>query len=194
MDYSALLRKRRSIRFFRQMNVAEKHLIKMVEAACHAPSAANNQVLRYTIVRNMDLVQAVFYHTKYAGRVTPRRSPEWGVNAPTAFIALSAVKNGPAISPMVYADAGAAIMSMQFAALEENLGTCWIGAFNAREVTEILQIDPAEQLIFLLAVGHPAENPVEDTIEANESVAYYLDEYDCLHVPKYKADAITRIL
>jgi len=166
----------------------------MVESACHAPSAANNQVLRYTIVRNPDLVQAVFYHTKYAGRVTPRRSPEWGVNAPSAFIAVSAVKNGPSISPMVYADAGAALMSMQFSAVEEGLGCCWIGAFNAREVTEILAIDPSEQLIFLLAVGHPAEKPVEDTIEISESVAYYLDEYDCLHVPKYKVEAVTRIL
>ena len=193
MNYSDLLRKRRTIRFYRQMPVAEKHLLKLVEAACHAPSAANNQVLRYTIVRNPDLVQAVFYHTKYAGRVTPKRSPEWGVNAPTAFIAVSAVKNGPEVSPMVYADSGAAIMSMQFAAVQENLGTCWIGAFNAKEVTEILEIPSNEKLIFLLAVGHPAETPVEDQIDIEENVAYYLDTYDRLHVPKYKLEAVTRI-
>ena len=194
MNYDAVLLKRRTIRFYQQKPVAEKHLVKMVEAALHAPSAANNLPLRYTIVRNSDLVQAVFYHTKYGGRVTPRRSPEWKVNAPTAFIAVSAVKNGPSISPMVYADSGAAIMSMQFAAVQENLGTCWIGAFNAKEVSEILAIDGSEQLIFLLAVGHPAETPVEDAIEAGESVAYYLDEYDRLHVPKYKLEAVTRIL
>ena len=194
MDFSALLRKRRTIRFYRQMNVAEEHLVRMIEAACQAPSAANNQLLRYTVVRNPDLVQAVFYHTKYAGRVTPKRSPEWGVNAPTAFIAVSAVKNGPVISPMVYADAGAAIMSMSFQALEEKLGTCWIGAFNAKEVANILETDKSEELLYLLAVGHPAENPVEDEISAGESVAYYVDEYDILHVPKYNAEAVTRIL
>ena len=194
MNYSDLLRKRRTIRFYRQMPVAEEHLLKMISAACHAPSAANNQVLRYTVVRNPDLVQAVFYHTKYAGRVTPKRSPEWGVNAPTAFIALSAVKNTPALSPMVYADAGAAVMSMAFQAVEEKLGTCWIGAFNAKEVTKILEIDKSEELIYLLAVGHPAENPVEDRITAGEGVAYYVDEYNTLHVPKYTAEAVTRIL
>ena len=194
MNYDAVLLKRRTIRFYQQKPVAEKHLVKMVEAALHAPSAANNLPLRYTIVRNSDLVQAVFYHTRYGGRVTPRRSPEWKVNAPTAFIAVSAVKSGPSVSPMVYADSGAAIMSMQFAAVQENLGTCWIGAFNAKEVSEILAIDASEQLIFLLAVGHPAETPVEDTIEANESVAYYLDGFDRLHVPKYKLEAVTRIL
>lgn len=194
MDYSNILRKRRTIRFYRQMPVAENHLIKMIAAACHAPSAANNQVLRYTIVRNPDLVQAVFYHTKYAGRVTPKRSPEWGVNAPTAFIAVSAVKNGPVISPMVYADAGAAIMSMAFQAVEEKLGTCWIGAFNAREVANILETDKSEELLYLLAVGHPAENPVEDEISSGESVAYYVDEFNTLHVPKYNIESVTRIL
>ena len=194
MDFSAILRKRRTIRFYRQMPVAEKHLFKLIECARHAPSAANNQVLRYTVVRNPDLVQAVFYNTSYAGRVTPRRSPEWGKNAPTAFIAVSAVKNGPAVSNMVYADAGAAIMSMSFAAVEENLGCCWIGAFKAGEVASLLEIPANEQLLFLLAVGHPAETPVEDTIEKDESVAYYLDEFDRLHVPKYNVQAITRIL
>jgi len=77
MDYNAILQKRRTIRFYQQKKVAEKHLVKMVEAALHAPSAANNQILRYTIVRNEDLVQAVFYHTRYGGRVTPKRSPQW---------------------------------------------------------------------------------------------------------------------
>ena len=194
MDYGAILRKRRTIRFYQNKSVAEKHLINMVAAALHAPSAANNLPLRYTVVRDPDLVQAVFYHTKYGGRVTPRRSPEWNVNAPRAFIAVSAVKNGSQISNMVYADAGAAIMSMQFQAVAENLGTCWIGAFNARETTQILAIPDSEQLIFLLAVGHPAENPVEDQIRSGESVAYYLDEYDRLHVPKYELEAVTRIL
>ena len=166
----------------------------MIQSACHAPSAANNLPLRYTVVRNEDLVQAVFYHTSYGGRVTPKRSPEWGVNAPAAFIAMTAVKNGPAISPMVYADAGAAIMSMQFTAVEENLGTCWIGAFNAREVSEILSIPENEQLLFLLAVGHPAESPMEDTINAGEDTAYYIDSFDRLHVPKYSVEAITRFM
>ena len=95
---------------------------------------------------------------------------------------------------MVYADAGAAIMSMSFQALEEKLGTCWIGAFNAKEVANILETDKSEELLYLLAVGHPAENPVEDEISANESVAYYVDEFDTLHVPKYSVEAVTRIL
>ncbi len=194
MDYSALLKKRRSIRFYQQKPVAEKHLIKMVQAALHAPSAANNQVLRYTIIRNQDLVQAVFHHTRYGGRVTPKRSPKWGDNAPTAFIAVSAVKNGSEISPAVYSDAGAAIMIMLFAAVEENLGTCWIGAFNGKEVAQLLETPANEQLLYLIAVGHPAESPVEETIRKNESVAYYLDEYDRLHVPKYEFEAVTKIM
>lgn len=194
MDFGAILRKRRTIRFYQKKNVAEKHLIAMVEAALHAPSAANNQMLRYTVIRNEDLVQAVFYHTRYGGRVTPKRNPEWGVNAPTAFIAVSAVKSNGQLGSMVYADAGAAIMSMLFQAVAENLGACWLGAFNGKEVAKLIETPDSEQLIFLVAVGHPAETPLEEQISIDESVAYYLDEFNRLHVPKYTLEAVTRIL
>ena len=184
MDFGAILRKRRTIRFYQKKSVAEKHLIAMVEAALHAPSAANNQMLRYTVIRNEDLVQAVFYHTRYGGRV----------NAPTAFIAVSAVKSNGQLGSMVYADAGAAIMSMLFQAVAENLGACWLGAFNGKEVAKLIETPDSEQLIFLVAVGHPAETPLEEQISIDESVAYYLDEFNRLHVPKYTLEAVTRIL
>ena len=110
MDFQELCRRRRTIRFYQRRNVAVEHLAAMVDLARRAPSAANNQILRYTIVRNPDLVQAVFLHTAWAGRVTPKRSPEWGHNAPAAFIAVSALRNGPVLPQMAYADAGAAII------------------------------------------------------------------------------------
>ena len=65
MDYSALLKKRRSIRFYQQKPVAEKHLVKMVQAALHAPSAANNQVLRYTIIRNQEVVSGTLIFIEF---------------------------------------------------------------------------------------------------------------------------------
>lgn len=194
MDFKEICRRRRTVRFYQHKNVALEHLIAMIDCARRAPSAANNQILRYTVVRNPDLVQAVFLHTAWGGRVTPRRSPEWGRNAPAAFIAVSALRSGPVLPQMAYADAGAAIMTMQYAAADAGLGSCWIGAFKVKEVGAILAVPAKEQLIFLLAVGHPAEKPVMDEIEADGSVAYYLDEDDTLHVPKYSVKAVTRIL
>ena len=170
MNYSAILAKRRTIRFYQQKSVAEKHLVKMIEAACHAPSGANNQVLRYTIVRNKDLVQAVFYHTKYGGRVTPKRSPEWGVNAPAAFIAVSAVKNGEAINSSVYADAGAAIMSMQFQAVEENLGTCWICAFEKAKMNQVMQVQAPWSVEAITPLGYANQPPRELQYKALDAI------------------------
>lgn len=193
MDFKELCRRRRTVRFYQKKPVALEHLIHLVDLARRVPSASNNQILRYTIVRDPDLVQAVFLNTAWGGRVTPRRSPEWGHNAPTAFIAVSAVRTGEKLSVMAYADAGAAIMTMQYGAVDAGLASCWLGAFKGKEVTELLAVPPEEQLIFLLAVGHGAEQPVMDEIEAGESVAYYLDTFDTLHVPKYSVKAITRI-
>ena len=194
MDFKVLAARRRTVRFYQRKAVAEEHLLHLIDVARRAPSAANNQILRYTVVRNPDRVQAVFLHTAWAGRVKPKRTPEWGFNAPPAFIAVSAVKNGPTLPPLAYADAGAAIMAMQYAATDANLGSCWIGAFKAREVAALLEIPDSEQLLFLLAVGHPAEAPVQDEIGMGDDVGYYLDTFDVLHVPKYSVKAITRIL
>ena len=194
MEFKTVAQRRRTVRFYQNKPVAEEHLLQLVDLARRAPSAANNQILRYTIVRTPDLVQAVFLHTAWAGRVKPKRTPEWGFNAPPAFIAVSAVRNGAAPAPMAYADAGAAIVTMQYAATDARLGSCWIGAFKAKEVTALLEIPAQEQLLFLLAVGHPAETPVQDEIEMGDDVGYYLDTFAVLHVPKYSVRAITRVL
>ena len=89
MDFMELL-ERRTIRFFRQEPVPEADLRKMLDAARRASCGANAQILRYMVIRDPELVEKVFYCTAYAGKVKPRRSPVWGVNAPLTFIALLA--------------------------------------------------------------------------------------------------------
>jgi len=189
MELSELFAKRRSIRFYRQSAVKPEDLRALVAAARHAPSAANNQVLRYTLVHSAGLVEKLFSHTAWGGRVKPHRNPEWGKTAPTAFIAVSTTS---ADAKVIHADAGAAIMLMELRAVELGLGTCWIGAFHASEVTVLLELPPGETLLYLLAVGHPAETPVEESIEAGEAPGYYLDGANTIHVPKFSVNALSR--
>ena len=94
---------------------------------------------------------------------------------------------------MLYADAGAAIQSMEYAAWEENIGSCWIGPFNKEKTAEILELEK-EKLLFLVALGYKGEEPVQDEITLSDSPKYYLDENDVLHIPKYTVDAITKFV
>ena len=49
---------------------------------------------------------------------------------------------------------------------------------------------PVQLALFVVALGYPAEQPVSEDAAAGESVRYYLDDEDRLHVPKFTVDAL----
>ena len=187
MSLSDALTKRRSIRFYRQQPVEHEKLNDMLEAARQTSCACNFQRLRFVVITSPELAKQVFAQTAWAGLVQPRRSPVWGINAAQTFIAITA----PApVQPIVQADAGAAIQSMQIAAYENGLGCCWLGAIKRPELHKLLQLDDSVEILYLLAVGYPAEHPVSEDVSAPDKVSYYLDDNDLLHIPKLTKDVL----
>ena len=187
MDFSELAPSRRTIRRFKQIPIPDSELRHIVDMARHSSCASNKQPIRYVIIRDNELVKAIFETTRWAGMVAPRRTPEWGKNAPLAFIALTIPADA---GKLINADAGAAIQSMEFAAWERGLGCCWFASFSPEKVQELIQLDNSEKVLYIVAVGFPDETPVGEDA-ANGEVAYYLDDDDTLHVPKLPVDEIT---
>ena len=179
MEYRELLKQRRTIRLFKQQPVSDDLLAYLVDAARVASCASNKQRLRYTVVRDPEMVLEVLKHTRWAGLVQPHRNPEPGVTSPAAFIVITTTENE--LSELLCADAGAAIQSMEFAATDAGLGCCWLGAIDRDEIRKIVNCD---RIVYLAAVGYPAESPRSIDIPATESCAYYLDENGTLTVPK----------
>ncbi len=186
MDFHSLL-VRRTIRRFNQTALAKADFIALIDAARRASCAANRQRLRYIAVCSPEKVNAILPLTRYAALVAPKRNPEAGVTAPTAFLAVTATEKP---SPHLYADAGAAIQSLEFAAWERGIGCCWLGSFDQTRSAEILEIPEPERLLYLVALGYPAEVPCLEDIPADGDPKYYLDAQDTLHVPKYTVDAL----
>ena len=185
------IRKRRTIRRYKQEPVADATLLELVEAASLAPSGANTLPLRYVIARTPQLVEQIFMLTAWGGHVKPNRNPVWGVSAPAAFIAVC-TPQAAANLPLTHADAGAAIQSILLRAVELGLGACWLGAFDKQQADKILRFKDMACL-YLVAVGAPGEAPVKETIKIGESTKYFLDSNDVLHVPKYEADSISEL-
>ena len=187
----ALLR-RRTIRLYRQEPIPESDLRYMIDAARLTSCAANLQRLRFVVVRTASLVNQVLSHTAWGAYVRPARTPKAGENGPTAFVAVAGPRDANA--PLLHADAGAAIQSMQLAAWTRGLGCCWIGSVEHEPVERLLGIPAELSLLYVLAVGYPAENPVCEDISAEESRKYYLDEQGTLHVPKISLEDVSRWL
>jgi len=190
MELLEAIKRRRSIRKFKQEPVPDSSLLALVEAASVAPSGGNSQPLRYAIVRTPALVKEVFDLVAWAAHVRPRRNPVWGVSAPAAFIAVCSSVGGD--NALVFADAGAAIQSMLLRAVDLGLGCCWLGAFNKAKAAEVVGISGAHCL-FLVAVGVPDERPALKEIGLEDPTAYSLDTNDVLSVPKYSVSSIAEL-
>ena len=185
MEFRELLEKRRTVRLFEQRPVADEVLASLVDAARVASCSSNKQRLRYTVVREPEMVLKVLVHTRWAGLVQPHRTPVPGVTSPAAFIVVTTTENE--LSESLCADAGAALQSIEFAATDAGLGCCWFGAINRKEIRDLLSCGP---IVYLAAVGYPAESPRRVDIPITESCAYYLDENGTLTVPKIKLEDI----
>jgi FMN reductase [NAD(P)H] len=183
------IQERRSIRFFTQQAVPEEILREMIDGARVTSCAGNMQQLRYVVVSTPELAEKVFEQTAWGAMVRPKRNPQWGKTAAPAYIAVL----GPSdCAPIVHADAGAAIQSMQLIAHARGLGSCWLGAIQRAALCALLRVSPTQQLLYLLAVGYPGEKPLSEDVAAGSSLRYYLDEQDRLHVPKLCAEDVAR--
>lgn len=180
---------RRTIRLYQQKSVSEVDLRAMLNGARLTCSGGNQQPLRYLVVRTPALAEKVFAQTAWAFLVRPRRTPVWGVTAPQTFIAVLGSGDG---APLLHANAGAAVQSMQLVAWARGLGCCWLGAIQREALHELLQLPLGQQVLYLLAVGYPAEEPVREDVSERESHAYYVDGENRLHVPKLRLEDVVQ--
>ena len=61
--------------------------------------------------------------------------------------------------PAAQINVAIALEHIALAAVEEDLATCWIGAFNPHKVRQVLGIPKNIQIIELMCLGYPADKP-----------------------------------
>lgn len=177
---------RRTIRKYAQKPVPKEVLLKCVDAARLSPSGANRQPLKYIIIDDHELMKEVFSTLKWAGYL-PSYQP--GENeTPQAYIVITLDKN---IYENYGHDAGIAAMSISMVAHDNGLGSCILGSANREKLKEILKMPDSSDIILVVALGYPSENPVVDKVK-DGNIKYWLDENKVLHVPKRSLEEILR--
>ena len=166
MEEKEAIEKRNSIRKYEDRPVPEEKLMKVLEAARLAPSGRNCQDWKFIVVRDEEKKQEL-------GRLS---GGQYHVH--TAPVIIAAVATDPEelmpcgiqASPVNLA---IAIDHMTLAALEEGLGTCWIGAFDQEEVKKLLGVPEQLSIISLLTVGFPGEAGRPKNRKALEDIVCY---------------------
>jgi nitroreductase len=185
MTYDKITR-RRTIRKYAWKDIPKETLLKCVDAARLSPSGANRQPLKYVIVNDQKLLNEVFDTLSWAGYL-PDYQPS-GEEMPRAYIVILLDKK---IRKNCGHDAGIAAMSISMVAYDEGLGSCILGAVNRERLRRILKIPDGLDMVLVVALGYPAENPVVDKMK-NGDMKYWLDENGVLHVPKRNLEDIVK--
>jgi len=178
---------RRSIRRFQQKAIDIELLRNFVNAARVAPSAANLQPLEYFIVTEEDLRLKIFETIGWAGYIKPTWKPSKN-ERPTAYIIIL-VKD---INNKYYMrDVGLASENIVLAAEEKHIGSCILCKIEKNKIQEILKIPDNLHVDSVIALGYKAEQSVVENLK--ESVEYWRDENEVLHVPKRNLDDIIHV-
>ncbi len=150
MDVMEAIRTRRSVRAYKDAPVEEEKLQAVLEAARLAPSACNFQEWRFVVVRDAGM----------RGRLAKAaRNQAFVGQAPVVIAACAeSVEHVMGCGHLSYPiDVAIAIDHMTLAAVEQGLGTCWIGAFDEDAVKELLGIPEEARVVELLPLGYPAD-------------------------------------
>ncbi len=178
---------RRSIRRFHQRPVKLEILKKCANAGRLAPSAANLQPIEYCIVNDKTLCTHLFEALHWAAYIQPKWTPK-ETERPTAYIVVL-IKDTQ--NPYYERDVGLATENIVLTAEGEGLGSCILCNIERVKIQELCNIPLTLAVDSVIALGYKAETSVVEDLK--DSVKYWRDEKDILHVPKRKLEDIIHI-
>ncbi|MGI6371686.1 MAG: nitroreductase family protein [Caldicoprobacterales bacterium] len=180
--------KRRSIRKYKNQEIPQDKLKKVLEAANWAPSNGNSQPWRFIVTKGeyVDKVCNVFYnwakdYIPNAPYIPKEQVPgmlKYAENfggAPVHIIVTHEIFEDEMKTKEALMAASAAIQNLCLAAWEEGLGTVWIGGYvlHAEDTREILQLSENQEIAGIIPIGYPDENPVPpERIDLNQKVEW----------------------
>ncbi len=181
-----LIIKNRSCRRFDQsVRISAEQVKNWVELARFSASARNMQTLKFIISSDETVNKQLFQHLGWAGYLTYWQGPEEG-ERPVAYVI---VLHDKSLSENYSCDDGIAMQSILLGAVEDGFGGCIIGTVNKGKVAKILRLPENLEVLWVIALGKPAEKiELETTIENN--IKYWRGEDGTHHVPKRPLDEI----
>ena len=150
MDVTKAIRDRRSVRSYENKDIPQEVLLKVLEAARLAPSANNRQPWKFVVVREA---------AKRKALAKAAKEQQFVAEAPVviAAVALEPERTMTCGVPTYAVDLAIAVDHMTLAAVQQGLGSCWIGAFYQEDVKKLLEIPDECKVAALLTLGYPRD-------------------------------------
>ncbi len=187
MDVSEAIKKRRSIRKFKPDPIPEEKIRLLLESARLAPSGTNTQPWRFVVIKDNDTkkkLQEAAHNQRHIGRAPviivccadlkafkefPERVDELiesgALPERTREVFIPYLSKGmdtvtkDALMVAAAANVAIAVEHIVLQAVEIGLGTCWVRWYEDNKVKEILDIPEHVEVMALLPIGVPGEDP-----------------------------------
>jgi nitroreductase len=159
MNFTTLAKNRHSCRKYTEEIPSEELLSKVLNAARLAPSAKNLQPWKFIVVNEEDVLKQV---KACYGRSWLEKAPVLIVVCGDHSTAWAREDDGKDHTDI---DIAIAIDHLTLAATDSGLGTCWICRFDAKKVAEILGVPDPWEVIALIPIGFPVNDPDTDRHE-----------------------------
>ena len=166
MELKEAIEKRQSVRSYEDKPVPEEKLRRVLEAARLSPSASNMQPRKFVVVRDR----------KRREELARAASGQAFVGEAPVVIAAVATEPESIMTcgvPRYAVDVAIAVDHMTLAAVDEGLGTCWIGSFSQEKVREILGIPDRYRVVALLPLGFPQRESATKQRKPLDQIACY---------------------
>lgn len=168
MELVEAIRKRRSVRKYKDARLPEQTVRELLELATWAPSASNNQPWVFVVVEDRDYLKSLSDRAKtfwlenmqeaaamkrYRGALS---SPEFNVfyDAPVLVLIY-----GDRNIRTFICDCTLAAQNLMLAAWDRGIGSCWIGfaddIANTPEVKAELNVPEGYELVAPIILGYP---------------------------------------
>jgi len=167
MEYLDLIKERHSVREYKDDNVEEEKLNKILEAALIAPTAHNMQAFKIVVIRTKD-------HEDKLKKIYPK---SFFTQAPIVLGVFSIKQNSWIRKDgRNYGDVDAAIVMdhIILAATALGLGTCWIANFDSVAASELTMLGEGYEPIAFTPIGYFQAKDFKKIRKTLEEIVVYL--------------------
>ena len=172
-------------RFDESVSIGADQIRRWIDLARHSPSGRNMQPLKYVICTDRKTKAVIFDHLAWAGYLKEWPGPSEG-ERPVAYIAVMKDKE---LADNIFCDDGIAMQSILLGAVSDGFGGCIIGSFNKSKIRNILALPDHLDIVYMMALGKPAETVVIEDVEGDD-IRYWRDNESVHHVPKRTLDEL----
>jgi nitroreductase len=185
MNVMEAIRERRSVRKFKEDDVPNKLLRKIVDAATQAPSGGNYQPWLFMVIKDVELKEKVrsflgdralrYVESGEGKKELEKRGPDeyskW-IEAIKSGRFQGHISKAPVLivvfgdtkSPCCVHDCCAATENLILAAQALGLGSCWLDPgfedkLTGSQIRDLLEVPKNYRIISAVAIGFPSEKP-----------------------------------